>query len=284
MEGDVLDAGHGDRLLGQRYRTLSVARQQALRPTPPFHRETVFSPAVDAESRSSRERFETPRRVWEAAYRRFESPSAELKKFTRRLRRAGIASLRANSRVLELFSGRGGGVRALRALGFRQVTAVDLSPSLLAGGERPAILADCRALPCGSGTQDLVVIQGGLHHLPRLPEDLDRTLEESWRVLTLTGRIVIVEPWMTPFLGFVHFLCELPFVGRVSSRLEALATMIEHERPTYERWLTSRELIRSSLLRWFEPERWQTAFGKLLFVGKRLRTPVPSTLATSSES
>ena len=220
-------------------------------------------------SGSSRTGVETPRGAWEAAYRRFESPAAEVKKFTRRLRRAGITSRAADSRVLEMFSGRGGGVRALRALGFHQVTALDLSPSLLVAGERPAILADCRALPCGSGTHDLVVIHGGLHHLHRLPEDLELTLKESWRVLSEDGRIVIVEPWETPFLRFVHLLCELPLVRRLSPRVEALATMIEHERTTYERWLASHAVIKSLFLRWFEPERWHVAFGKLLFVGKR---------------
>jgi SAM-dependent methyltransferase len=222
-------------------------------------------------SGSSRTGVDTPTRAWEAANQSYESPDEEMKKFTRRLRRAGITSWGADRRVLEVFSGRGGGVRALRALGFHQVTAVDLSPSLLVAGERPAILADSRALPCGSGTHDLVVIQGGLHHLHRLPEDLELTLEECWRVLGEDGRIVIVEPWMTPFLRFVHLLCDLPLVRRVSPRVEALASMIEHERPTYEQWLASRALIKRSLLRWFEPERWHVAFGKLLFVGRRRR-------------
>jgi ubiquinone/menaquinone biosynthesis C-methylase UbiE len=222
-------------------------------------------------SQPSRLRFETPQRAWEAAYARFEGPTAELKKFSRRLRRAGVTAWNANSRVLEMFSGRGGGVRALKALGFRHVTAVDLSRSLLVAGERPAILADCRALPCGSGTQDAVVIQGGLHHLNRLPEDLDQTLEESWRVLAATGKIVIIEPWSTPFLHVVHALCTVSLVRRLSPRVEALATMIEHERRTYEQWLANSALIRTSLLRWFEPERWQVAWGKLLFVGTRRR-------------
>jgi SAM-dependent methyltransferase len=222
-------------------------------------------------SGSSRTGVDTPGRAWEAAYRRFESPGAEVKKFTRRLRRAGITSWGRDSRVLEVFSGRGGGVRALRALGFHQITAVDLSPSLLVASERPAILADSRALPCGSGTHDLVVVHGGLHHLHRLPEDLDLTLEEFWRVLSEDGRLVIVEPWKTPFLRFVHFLCDLPIVRRVFPKAEALASMIAHERPTYERWLASHAVIKRSLLRWFEPERWHVAFGKLLFVGRRRR-------------
>ena len=221
---------------------------------------------------SSRIALATPRRTWEAAYRRFESPTAEIRKFSRRLRLAGATAWGGSSRILELFSGRGGGVRALRALGFQHVTAIDLSRSLLAIGERPAILADCRALPCGSGTQDVVVIQGGLHHLDRLPEDLEVTLRESYRVLAPSGRIVIVEPWMTPFLRFVHLLCELRIVRWISPRIDALATMIEHERSTYERWLSSQAVVRKALLQWFEPERWHVGFGKLLFVGRPRHT------------
>ena len=217
----------------------------------------------------SRAEFLTPRRAWEAAYQRFESPSAEERKFSRRLRRAGVTAMSPHSRVLEMFSGRGGGLRALRELGFHRVTAIDASPSLLFAGERPAILGDCRALPCASGTQDLIVIQGGLHHLPRLPEDLEATLAECSRALTPDGRVVIVEPWLTPFLRLVHLGCALSVVRRFSQRVTALATMIEHERPTYERWLSSPAMVKEVLLRWFEPERWQVSFGKLLFVGKR---------------
>ena len=219
----------------------------------------------------AREPFLTPRRAWEAAYRRFESPTAELRKFSRRLSRAGASAWSTSSRILELFSGRGGGVEALRGLGFRHVTAIDLSPTLLATSARPAILADCRALPCASRTQDVVVIQGGLHHLPQFPGDLELTLQESSRVLSPEGRIVIVEPWMTPFLRFVHLLCSLPPARRLSAKIDALATMIEHERSTYEQWLSNHVFIESLLIKWFLPERWRVGFGKLLFVGRPRR-------------
>jgi ubiquinone/menaquinone biosynthesis C-methylase UbiE len=51
------------------------------------------------------------------------------------------------------------------------------------------------------------VVQGGLHHLPELPRDLDKTLLEIKRVLRPQGRFVIVEPWHTPFLRIVHAFC-----------------------------------------------------------------------------
>jgi hypothetical protein len=49
-----------------------------------------------------------------------------------------------------------------------------------------------------------VIIPGGLHHLSTLPDDLEQTVSETHRVLRDDGLLLIVEPWVTPLLGFVH--------------------------------------------------------------------------------
>jgi len=77
-----------------------------------------------------------------------------------------------------------------------------------------------------------------LHHLPALPEDLEKTFSEMQRVLRKGGRVVFVEPWLTPFLRFVHAVSENRLARRLSNKMDALAAMIQFERRTYEQWLT----------------------------------------------
>ncbi len=176
---------------------------------------------------------------WEAAYKRFETPEEEIEKFTRRLRRFGLHRQPKNIRIAELFCGRGGGLVALQRLGLTNVEGVDLSESLLQEyrGVAKLHLADCRKLPFEDHSFDAAIVQGGLHHLPRLPEDLDAVLSEASRVLKPTGAFYVVEPWRTPFLRFVHAVVEQPLIRRVYKKGDALAEMTEHERETYEQWL-----------------------------------------------
>src|SRR5689334_22811699 len=140
--------------------------------------------------------------LWEAAYRRFETPEQEIRKFTRRLLRLGCRSWRQDSQIVELFCGRGNGLKALQRLGFTRIEGMDLSPALAASYDGPAIVhvGDCRQAPFADQSKDIVIVQGGLHHLRVLPDDLDRTLDEARRILKKNGRLVIVEPWQTPFL------------------------------------------------------------------------------------
>jgi SAM-dependent methyltransferase len=115
----------------------------------------------------------------------------------------------------------------------------------------------------------VAIVQGGLHHLPALPDDLEGVVTEVHRVLRPAGVFVVVEPWQTPFLAFVHKVgCSRP-ARRLWGKMDALATMIEHERDTYESWLRQPELISSLLHDRFESCTRQERLGKLLFVGRR---------------
>lgn len=206
---------------------------------------------------------------WEEAYLRFETPEAETRKFVRRLIAAGASTWPRHAAILDLFCGRGGGARALRRLGFRHVLGVDLSPRLLrARTDRwDCSVADCRCLPIASGSVDIAVVQGGLHHLPNLRIDLSATLREVVRALRPGGYFVLVEPWRTPFLDGVHWLCRQPLARRAMPRIDALATMIEGERRTYEAWLDSGPAILAELDRYFERRQLRTRLGKLHYVG-----------------
>ncbi|MEL7335959.1 MAG: class I SAM-dependent methyltransferase, partial [Planctomycetota bacterium] len=126
---------------------------------------------------------------------------------------------------------------------------VDLSLSLLQQYQGPAQLhlADCRALPLPAKTYDAVVVQGGLHHLPMLPEDLAGVCQSVCRILKPSGRFYVVEPWLTPFLRFVHLVVANGLVRRIWKKGNALATMIDHERETYENWLSRPDQLLSVL-------------------------------------
>lgn len=207
--------------------------------------------------------------VWEEAYARFETEAAERAKFRRRLMHLGAASWPKSARVVELFCGRGNGLEALKELGFHNTIGVDLSKRLLMQyeGESPLYVADCRSLPFDNAYFDIVIVQGGLHHLPTLPDDLIAVLRESQRVLVDGGRMIIVEPWMTLFLRFVHLVSFNRIMRRLSGRLDAFATMVEREQTTYFQWLNTPASILSSLNDVFATEQQVVGWGKLMYVG-----------------
>jgi len=207
--------------------------------------------------------------AWERAYMRFQSPAQEVRKFVRRLRKLGARSWPRNAAVLELFCGRGNGLRALEHLGFTNVTGVDLSPTLAARYQGPArvLVHDCRQLPFPADSYDVAVVHGGLHHLPVIPDDLARTLAEVWRVLRPGGRFLVVEPWRTPFLDFFHFLTRRRVIRRLWPKLDAYETMQEHEADTFEQWISAPAVILGLLRERFDPIVCSTGWGKLHFVG-----------------
>ena len=208
---------------------------------------------------------------WEAAYARFETPAQEVRKFLARLRRLGADRRPRESRVVELFCGRGNGLVALERMGFTKIEGVDLSEALLRRYSGPAqlYLGDCRELRFEGESKDLVVVHGGLHHLPAFPEDLDRVLGEMRRVLRPGGCLMLVEPWTTPFLRVANTVCTWRAVRRLWPRMDAMAEMNEREGEMYLRWLAEGPAILALLDRHFEPRLRRLRFGKLLYVGAK---------------
>ena len=207
--------------------------------------------------------------AWEAAYLRFETPQQEIQKFAARLVKLGASEWPRDAAIVELFCGRGNGLRALHNLRFTNLEGVDLSARLIAEyqGLARCQVADCRKLPFADESKDILIVQGGLHHLPTLPEDLEQTFSEMRRVLRQNGRVMFVEPWLTPFLTLVHAICQNPWARRVSPKLDALATMIENERSTYEQWLSQPATISQLARKYFSPVHESFEWGKWNFVG-----------------
>jgi ubiquinone/menaquinone biosynthesis C-methylase UbiE len=210
--------------------------------------------------------------VWESAYVRFETPEQEIKKFLKRLQRLGVTSLPRDTGIVELFCGRGNGLHALSRLGFTNLEGVDFSARLVALYTGPAtcLVCDCRHLPFPDQSKKVLIVQGGLHHLPTLPDSLDQTFSEMHRVLRKDGLLVVVEPWMTSFLRFVHWVSDIRLVRRLSDKLDAFAVMREHERRTYEQWLNQPKLVLDIAHSRFAPVQESFAWGKWLFVGRPL--------------
>ena len=208
---------------------------------------------------------------WEAAYLRFETPDEEIQKFIKRLLRLGASSWPKDTRVVELFCGRGNGLHALEKLGFHNIEGVDVSARLVDQyqGTAKCHVADCRRLPFADGSRDAAIVQGGLHHLLQLPEDLDQVFREIRRVLTSDGKVLFVEPWQTVFLRFVHLLTENQVLCGLSRKLDALSVMIEHEHASYVQWLERPDQISALARKHFVPVNESIGWGKWNFVGKR---------------
>ncbi len=208
---------------------------------------------------------------WEKAYQAFETPEEEGRKFLARLRRIGADRWDHSARVVEICSGRGSGLRAWHALGFQDVIGVDLSPALVAAHTGPGrcVLGDARSLPLANDSQDVAIVQGGLHHLATF-EDVDLALAEMQRVVAPGGRVVIIEPWLTPFLHGVHRLSELRLLRRLVPKVDAFATMTEEESETYFRWLNDPDALLGLVRRHIHPNVLWRRWGKLTVVGSPL--------------
>lgn len=210
---------------------------------------------------------------WEQAYWSFETPEQEIRKFLGRLRALGANRWDRSSGILEVCCGRGSGLLAWHHLGFSDVVGLDLSRSLLSEyvGPGRCLVADARIMPLADCSRDIVVEQGGLHHLSTL-EDVDLALREMCRVVKPGGRLIIVEPWPTPFLRLVHAVAEHPLARRLSRKIDALGRMIDLERQTYEAWLSAPDRVLGLIQRHVEPVTLRIRWGKLMMVGRRRGT------------
>jgi SAM-dependent methyltransferase len=221
---------------------------------------------------------------WERAYSSFQTADEEIEKFLRRYRSLGIDRWDKGLSVLEVCAGRGSILKAWHQLGFPDVVGVDFSEALAGGYRGPGhmVLGDARALPFATASRDVVVVQGGLHHLATF-EDVGAALAEMARVAKADGRIVIIEPWRTPFLRMVNWLVAQPIVRRWSVKLDALATMNEEEYPLYDRWLDSPEtvlaLVRGALI----PSTLRRRWGKILLIGRPRPAASPTTREREAE-
>lgn len=214
---------------------------------------------------------------WEEAYNQFETPEEERKKFRQRLGWLEIDAIPRDAEIVEIFCGSGNGLRVLLELGFTHLTGVDLSPALLrqAPPEAERIVGNCLEMQFSDAGKDLFIVQGGLHHLPRIPEDLDLCFQGIHRALKPGGRLMIVEPWETPFLRLVHAVSRSNLVGKAFPKLRYFHTMVEEEQETYFNWLSKPESIIASLKKRFQVLRTKYSYGKWYVLAGKITSPSP---------
>lgn len=214
---------------------------------------------------------------WEQAHQAFQTPEEEVAKILRRFRSLGADSWDKRSSIADICSGRGAGLRAWHRLGFGDVVGVDFSLALAATHRGPGrvVLGDARHVPLRDASRDIVMVQGGLHHLSTF-DDMDQALGEMVRVVRPGGRIVVIEPWPTPFLRFVNAVALVPAARRLSRKMDAYAVMYEEERVTYDAWLARSKDVLAMLTRHIAPSRLVFRWGKVVLVGSPATSRPPS--------
>ena len=211
--------------------------------------------------------------LWEDAYLRYQDQAAEVSNFLRRFRTLRLHELPCSAMAVDLFCGRGTGLKALAAAGFTNIEGVDINRRLLDVYDGPAKLyvGDCRSLQFEDNTRDLVLLQGGLHHLPDFPADVEKVLGECSRILKPGGRFFLSEPCLTPFLHVTHFACAIKPLRSLWPKLNAFASMVEGEKETYYRWLENINTVLGLLSRHFDRQILTRRMGCMLYSGSPLR-------------
>lgn len=204
---------------------------------------------------------------WSEAYLTFQSEAQAEAKAEKRIRRAGLHRLPPETKVLEIFCGRGAALSSWKKLGFAQVQGLEILPELAAESCFEIIVGDARALPLPDASVGLVAVQAGLHHMESL-EDLEKVLREVRRVLEPGGIFYAVEPWRTPFLRTMHLGFRSQILRKLWPRWNAAARMVELEGEVYENWLSSPVEILSLLEKYFPLHISKIAWGRLSFLGR----------------
>ena len=206
---------------------------------------------------------------WELAHEAFQTPEEELAKILRRFRTLGAHTWDRRLTIADICSGRGAGLRAWHALGFTDVVGVDVSMALARTHQGPGrvVLGDARSVPLRDGSRDIVMVQGGLHHLFTF-DDVDLAIREMVRVVKPTGRLIVIEPWPTAFLRVVNTLIHVRLIRSLSGKMDAYARMYEQERATYDAWLDESANVLRVLRRYVAPSFLQFRWGKVMMVGR----------------
>lgn len=189
-----------------------------------------------------------PNQDWENAYLEYESSEDKIKKFKNRLK---TLPLKKNiSTVLDVFCGSGENTVALNSLGFQNIIQLDLSRSLLAAKHVVSpVCADACNIPLSNGSIDLVLIQGGLHHLPSF-EHYEFCIAEIHRIMKSEAEFYFMEPFLTIRMKLFLAGIQTPFAN-IFKTTRAIKIMVDKERKEYFYWLNNWDKFKELLIEFF---------------------------------
>jgi ubiquinone/menaquinone biosynthesis C-methylase UbiE len=133
----------------------------------------------------------------------------------------------------------------------------------------PFNVGDATSLKFPDSWTDIVIVQGGLHHLPGIPDNFNKCLNEIVRILKPDAKFIMVEPWLTPFLGFVHWCCQKKLICQIYTKLYDLKTMIHEERETYFDWLSNPQAIIDNVSKSLKIVFLKKQLGKIYIIAKK---------------
>lgn len=172
----------------------------------------------------------------------------------------------AGLEVLDVGCGAGHLVRGLGALG-ANVTGLEPSAERRAEAEAAGVPDGSRVvggeaacLPLPPGTQDVVIFNRSLHHVPA--DELDAALQEALRVLRPTGRLLVLEPDIEGQMSRVM----QPFHDERVERLAALAALSRLRAARVEGYRYAREYFYPDL-RTFRARMFGAAFIEVSLAG-----------------
>ncbi len=153
-------------------------------------------PLTAARAPDGRALTEAPQEThtWHDAYRSPAQRRRRRRAFPRKLRLLGIDRADRRSRVLDVCCGHGEALEELYALGFRHLVGLDitLDAALVADGRFEIHQADARDTGLPDTSFDWILNIHSMHHLGMAP-DIERFINECWRLLKPGGRLSIID-------------------------------------------------------------------------------------------
>lgn len=178
---------------------------------------------------------------WDKAFEKYENHNRKRKKNLKRLKKVlKYENLKRDIKIFDFFSGSGDVLFGLKERGFLSLSGGDVSLELIKSGKRiyegiNYIVMDARYPPLKSNQIDIVIIQGGLHHLNTITE-IRMVLKEICRVLRKNGIFICSEPSRTFFLKMYLFFIRTPFYS-LTDYTRYWRVMYDNEKTTYHHWL-----------------------------------------------
>jgi SAM-dependent methyltransferase len=142
-----------------------------------------------------------------------------------KLARIGLATAPRDIRVLDMCCGHGEALQVLHELGFSQLEGIDMTVTdeLAADSRFRVTQGDVTRTELPNGSYDWIICIHSLHHLAT-PANVERFVEESWRLLRPGGRLSIVDFPGSPQIKLafwffrmprLHFTRYLKYFGRI---------------------------------------------------------------------